>query len=147
MLIICTNSDYLCLTLKIGDDCLPGICGENGGRCTNTKTGYACLCPFGRSGKNCEETIDIKQPAFTGEMKPSSYLSIMRPKHILRSLKMSFRFKATPIDGSSLLKVVHFINYSSDVVFVLSVRKFSLLISSIFPYNASGWNFDVLFTK
>ena len=126
---------------------MPGICGENGGRCTNTKTGYACMCPFGRSGKNCEETIDINQPAFTGEMKPSSYLSIMRPKHILRSLKMSFRFKATSIDGSSLIKVIHFITYSSAVVFVLSDRKFRLFISSIFSNNASGWNFDVLFTK
>ena len=109
------------------------------------------MCPFGKSGKNCEETININQPAFTGEMKPSSYLSIMRPKHILRSLKMSFRFKATPIDGSSLVKVIHFIKYSSAVAFfencILSDHKSSLLALSLFPNTVSGWNFDVLFTK
>ena len=64
------------------------------------------MCPFGRSGQNCEEIIEINQLAFTGETTPSSYLSIMRPKHVLRSLKMSFKFKPTPIDGSSLVKVI-----------------------------------------
>ena len=64
------------------------------------------MCPFGRSGENCEETIEINQPAFTGKVSPSSYLSIMRPKHILRSLKMGFKFKATPIGGSSLVQVI-----------------------------------------
>ena len=89
----------------MGDACSPGICGENGGRCTNTISGYACLCPYGRGGVHCEEIITIIQPAFTGNESPSSYLAITRPKHILRTLKLGFKFKATPNDGSSEVKV------------------------------------------
>ena len=97
--------------IQVGDACSPGICGGNEARCTNTITGYACLCPFGRAGRNCEEEINITQPAFTGKASPSSYLSLSRPKHILRTLKVGFRFKATPSAESGLVKVcVYFLS-------------------------------------
>ena len=77
----------------------------NGGRCINTVSGYACSCPFGQFGGHCEETIEINKPAFTGMSSPTSYFSIPPPKHILRSLRLGFKFKAAAKDGSGIVKV------------------------------------------
>ena len=86
---------------QIGDMCSPGLCGGHGARCTNTISGYACLCPFGWAGRNCKVKIKITQPAFTGKGSPSSYLSITRPKHILRALRLGFNFRATLSNSES----------------------------------------------
>ncbi len=37
---------------KAEDDCDPNPCGT--GACVNTPSGYACQCPLGTGGKNCE---------------------------------------------------------------------------------------------
>ena len=86
---------------QVGDACSPELCGGHGARCTNTISGYECLCPFGWVGRNCKEKIKITQPAFTGRGSPSSYLSITRPKHILRALRLGFKFKATSSNSKS----------------------------------------------
>lgn len=40
-----------------------GACGT--GRCVNTASGFDCMCPFGKSGMNCEKDIVIYEPSFS----------------------------------------------------------------------------------
>ena len=42
------------------------------------------------SGQNCEKDISITKPYFSEE----SFIAFPRPKHILRALKLSFKFNA-----------------------------------------------------
>ncbi len=47
----------VCYTLPVEDACDPDPC-QNGGLCANVDEGYACECPAGYGGVNCEVDID-----------------------------------------------------------------------------------------
>ena len=50
-------------------------------------------------GQNCEKDVQITMPYFSEE----SFISFQRPKHILRALKLSFRFKAEDVKDGILV--------------------------------------------
>eukprot|EP00094_Tigriopus_californicus_P007839 TCALIF_07549-PA protein Name:"Similar to HSPG2 Basement membrane-specific heparan sulfate proteoglycan core protein (Homo sapiens)" AED:0.37 eAED:0.38 QI:0/0.3/0.22/0.87/0.7/0.67/31/0/1988 len=100
------DQGYRCLCLpgfsgehckREGEMCFEGAC--NGGRCKNTVKDFECLCPFGQEGRFCEDAVNINRPAFSG----NSYLATNRPKHILRQLKLSFKFRALDTRDSVLI--------------------------------------------
>ena len=83
---------YMCE--KTGSSCSVGIC--NAGRCKDTSKGYMCQCPFGTGGDTCENEIVIHQPGFNGQ----AFMTLPRPKQILRALILKFRFKPKALDDS-----------------------------------------------
>ena len=59
-----------------------------GSECTVMKDGnYECLCPLGKTGKFCRDSIPISDPLFTGK---HSFMSLNLDTHIRFNTEVSF---------------------------------------------------------
>ena len=60
---------------------------NSGSECTVMKDGnYECLCPLGKTGKFCRDSISISDPLFTGK---HSFMSLNLDTHIRFNTEVS----------------------------------------------------------
>ena len=63
---------------------------NSGSECTVMKDGnYECLCPLGKTGKFCRDSISISDPLFTGK---HSFMSLNLDTHIRFNTEVSIFF-------------------------------------------------------
>ena len=69
--------------LKISDQTFVNL----GSECTVMKDGnYECLCPLGKTGKFCRDSVPISDPLFTGK---HSFMSLNLDTHIRFNTEVS----------------------------------------------------------
>uniref|UniRef100_A0AAR5PFS0 Basement membrane-specific heparan sulfate proteoglycan core protein n=1 Tax=Dendroctonus ponderosae TaxID=77166 RepID=A0AAR5PFS0_DENPD len=79
-----------------GEACSPYACGV--GKCIDTDYGFQCQCPLGRSGRNCEKTVQVYEPAF----RDNAYIAYPPPRPLKRT-KIQMRIKPRSVDDGVLL--------------------------------------------
>ncbi|KAK9879790.1 hypothetical protein WA026_006852 [Henosepilachna vigintioctopunctata] len=98
-----------CRNGYLGKQCELSVCGNNpclfGGTCVSlSKSGYICLCPYGKHGHFCENDIKITHPYFPAMAKGwSSYVAYSIPKELSNNLEIKFKFLPTDMDQISML--------------------------------------------
>jgi len=68
------------------------------GKCIDTEYSFTCQCPLGRSGRQCEKTIQVYEPAF----KDNAFIAYPPPKPLKRT-KIEMKIKPKSVDDSVLL--------------------------------------------
>ena len=91
-----------------GPLCERPVCNANpclhGGTCIgqgpgNDGRGFICLCPFGRRGGICEETVELDQPSFTSWVAGfSSFLTYRVPDHVGTYFEAKFHFTTSVVN-------------------------------------------------
>ncbi|XP_066260113.1 basement membrane-specific heparan sulfate proteoglycan core protein isoform X1 [Euwallacea similis] len=79
-----------------GEACSPYSCGI--GKCTDTDYSFVCQCPLGRSGRQCEKTVQVYEPAF----RDNAYIAYPPPRPLKRT-KIEMRIKPRKVDDALLL--------------------------------------------
>ncbi|KAL1514177.1 hypothetical protein ABEB36_003476 [Hypothenemus hampei] len=79
-----------------GQACSPYSCGI--GKCVDTAYSFACQCPLGRGGSQCQKSIQVYEPAF----KDNAYMAYPPPRPLKRN-KIEMKIKPRSVDDALLL--------------------------------------------
>ncbi|XP_045472679.1 protein eyes shut [Harmonia axyridis] len=128
-----------CKNGYLGKQCEKSVCDNNpclfGGTCVSlSKSGYICLCPFGKHGHFCENDMKITHPHFSTMAKGwSSYVAYSVPNEISKNLEIKFKFIPTDMDQISMLLFIGQTGYHD-------VFSDHLAVSLIKGYVMLTWN-------
>ncbi|KAL3282924.1 hypothetical protein HHI36_006082 [Cryptolaemus montrouzieri] len=125
-----------CRNGYLGRYCEQSVCDNNpclfGGTCVSlSKSGYICLCPYGKHGYFCENDIRINQPFFSAMAKGwSSYVAYEIPRELSKNVEIKFKFIPTSMDQISMLLFIGQTGYHdifSDHVAVSFIKGYIML--------------------
>ncbi|XP_066258765.1 protein eyes shut [Euwallacea similis] len=93
----------------LGTNCDISICNNNpclfGGTCIPfSNSGYICLCPYGKHGHFCENSLKVSEPYFSSTVRGlSSFAAYPLPEGTSQKMEIKFRFTPSTIEQISLL--------------------------------------------
>ncbi|OTF81960.1 Laminin G and EGF domain containing protein [Euroglyphus maynei] len=105
---------------SFAETCIPGIC--NDGYCRDDPImKFKCECPFGRSGRYCEQSITILEPLFNN----GAFLAFRTPSNTLNRFDLVIRIKPDFSLSSNqlLLYCGQFENGTGDYALLAIVNK------------------------
>ncbi|KAH9506007.1 Basement membrane-specific heparan sulfate proteoglycan core protein, variant 5 [Dermatophagoides farinae] len=105
---------------SFAETCIPGIC--NDGYCREDPImKFKCECPYGRSGRYCEQSITILEPMFNN----GAYIALRSPSNTLNRFDLAIRIKPDFSLSSNqlLLYCGQFENGTGDYALLAIVNK------------------------